>query len=130
MEVLQHIRYKGAAFQVWRRHAWPAEPNGWHQAHSYCLVCPGCLRVWAEVRLDSDPWCYAVPGFCEECQSPPETHWLLGVKGSILLEEGLGNVDLPLLDALPEELLRREFRIHLQALEHLKELVPQEETVG
>lgn len=86
---------------------------------SRVLVCPRCLISWAHLdfkhqhgRLPAD--CLEPTGhFCGECgpglqedETPP---------GSILWYPG-HDLDLPLLYALPEDLLRREFFIHLKHL--------------
>lgn len=94
----------------------PGQPPG-YVARSHCLFCPKCERVWAHLRLIGQDGKHAactwpVAQSCAQCQVI--TPWL-PVPGSLLVEEGWGVIDLELLWALPEPLLRREFDLHLKA---------------
>ena len=83
------------------------------------LVCPKCLKQWAHLDFqavlrkgDREDCLWPIGAFCENCaitdkDSPPA--------GSILIYYGYGcNIDEALLDVLPTELLKREFKIHLR----------------
>jgi hypothetical protein len=54
-----------------------------------------------------------VAQFCEDCNERDE--WV-PVPGSIFSEEGWGIIDDSLLAVLPEELIAREFYLHIKAL--------------
>jgi hypothetical protein len=88
--------------------------NSTHSAYSYCLVCPSCTRVWASHRLSGDRLLWPRAGFCEDCPSSVDN--LRPVPGSILVQEGLDVIDDALVEALPLELLKREYDLHTKVL--------------
>jgi hypothetical protein len=102
-----------AIFQIEREHSFGAAG---HTARSYCLVCPSCLSIWAKFRMEGDPFCWPVAQFCRRC--PVFADGLRPVPGSLLIQHGLDTIDDSLLLALPEELLIREFTLHLEALDN------------
>lgn len=83
-----------------------------HVAKSHTLFCPRCCQIWAILKFPDDECVWPVPQFCENCQ-PEEGTWQ-PVPGSLLAEEGYGVIDESLLVALPPDLLRREFTLHLR----------------
>lgn len=100
-------------FEIQREHAWQTDSGGWKSAEPMVLVCPKCLRAWAHLDLgEGILWPRAA--YCEDCAVADPWH---PVPGSILTEEGYGSIDTPLLDALPETLLCREFRLHMRELD-------------
>jgi hypothetical protein len=93
-----------------REHAFNDQHN---VAVSQLLICPRCHKTWAKLEFDGDRCAWPVAQFCENCNEPDE--WI-PVPGSLLNEEGWGIIDDSLLAALPEELVRREFNLHIKAL--------------
>lgn len=82
-----------------------------NSATSQLLVCPACHTIWARlIMVDPQP-AWPVAQTCEACTLSDE--WI-PVPGSLLVEEGWGIIDDSLLQALPEELLRREFDLHMR----------------
>jgi hypothetical protein len=63
------------------------------------------------LRFDDDKYVWPVAQFCELCNERDD--WI-PVPGSLLHEEGWGIIDDSLLAALPEELVRREFLLHIK----------------
>lgn len=99
-------------FHVHRHHSFGPDT---HVAKSHALFCPGCQTVWAILKFVDDNEVWPVAQFCERCRPPAfEAGWF-PVPGSILVEEGWGVVDESLLTALPPELVKREFTLHLGA---------------
>lgn len=100
------------SFAIHREHSFgrPGEPPG-YLAKSHCLFCPRCQRLWATLAIQGEFLIWPVAQTCSECQISDE--WM-PVPGSLLAEEGFGVIDLELLWALPEPLLRREFDLHLK----------------
>jgi hypothetical protein len=83
-----------------------------HVATSCLLVCPACRRSWAELKFVDDSFVWPRSQFCEQCWHTDEWH---PVPGSLFVEEGWGVIDDSLLKALPDDLLLREFNLHLKA---------------
>lgn len=84
-------------------------------AVSQLLVCPACHRCWAKLLLADEPLAWPRAAFCAMCG---QSDMLRPVPGSLLLEEGLGAIDESLLDALPQPLLEREFKLHEKAIDN------------
>lgn len=82
-------------------------------AKSHGLICPQCRRQWATLKFTDDALVWPVAQFCENHPIPDE--WM-PVPGSILNEEGWGVIDDSLLAVLPDELVVREFHLHIKAL--------------
>lgn len=93
---------------VYREHSF----SGGHCAQSHMLVCPCCCKIWGWFKVHDDELLYPRAQSCEACNV--EDDWM-PVPGSILVEEGWGVIDEELLKALPDELVKREFRLHLEA---------------
>jgi hypothetical protein len=96
--------------------------DGWSWSGNEVLICPRCLRQWAHLDYgcpmahDEPVGCLSPTGaFCGECGEGYSD-----VPAGSILYAGYNLLDLPLLYALPENLLRREFEIHLKHL--MKEL--------
>lgn len=85
-------------------------------AKSHALFCPGCQEVWAILRFVDEDEVWPVAQFCEHCVPSRfiESPWY-PVPGSLLVEEGWGVIDEALLAVLPEQLLKREIKLHLKA---------------
>jgi len=94
---------------VHREHSFDSQS---HVAWSIMLICPRCQHPWAVLKFleDQDVWPEAA--YCEFCGIKDDWH---PVPGSVLVEEGWGVIDDSLLGALPENVLRREFNLHLRA---------------
>lgn len=102
--------------QVQRPRAWTydeSEPKGYSYAHSLALVCPKCLAQWAVLSF-AEPDHHVQGMWCSRCTPADPTFHPGMIPGSIL---GTYNIDYPLLEALPEALLRREFELHLKEYE-------------
>jgi len=96
-------------YHVERHHSFS---NSTHVAVSTILVCPACTRTWAMLLLEGDTFAWPRSAFCGCISYADEWH---PVPGSILIEEGWGVIDDSLLAALPDELVKREFQLHMQA---------------
>jgi hypothetical protein len=85
-----------------------------HVAQSHVLVCPVSGQPWAYLLIEGDDYIEPRGVFC-----PLHTQraWNSPVPGSILYEEAFGLIDSSLLKALPDELVRREFKLHLKEVE-------------
>lgn len=115
--MIQHIQLLDTTEHfVIKREAFTADG---YPVYSRCFVCPFCVRVWANIsKGDSlaaatQDWHRPEGVPCELCESV-EHH----IAGSILeYSITFNGLDLDLLDALPEPLLRREFELTLKAFE-------------
>ena len=107
----------GMHFFIDREHSFTPNGEGWYVAKSKLLVCPKCRRIWAVLEFDDDELVWPVAQSCEECNIRDE--WM-PVPGSILEEEGRGVIDTALLNALPEDEVRREFNLHLKAYQETR----------
>ena len=101
--------------RLWQVDRWFSFADSHKVAVSHCLVCPACGRTWATLSFPDDRLIWPVAAFCGCTQDADD--WR-PVPGSILVEEGYGEVDDSLLNALPGDLLRREFELHLKAFSH------------
>lgn len=99
-------------YYVHREHAFHSGYGGWMVPVSYLLVCPQCFETWGMVKYLEDRQAWPVSQYCAACGVKDDWH---PVPGSILLEEAYGTIDTALLAALPEELIRREFDLHMKA---------------
>jgi hypothetical protein len=83
------------------------------------LTCPQCLDVWCTIIPEDNesPSCHdVVPATCVHCTAA--SRWMYPVPGSIINDwTGLGGWDDDLLEALPEDLVKREFELTLKAWE-------------
>ena len=101
-------------------HSWTVSredhSNG-YPVFSKILICPICLELWAKITLAGDHfWCaHSIP-----CVAHPSGFHrdLRPVPGSILDMASAPGIDEPLLSSLPVELLRREFNLHIKALNY------------
>lgn len=101
---------------IHRNHSFPGLTlEGWHVAHSRLLVCPQCWNAWALLKFVDDTYAWPTAQFCKDCSPPVQEFGWFPVPGSLLVEEGWGVIDSALLNALPEDLLRREFDLHMEA---------------
>lgn len=92
--------------------AWCLGRGGW-PLYNTVVICPVCLRHWLRFQLEDHPrawtcWCWS----CQSCTAE-RTEF----PGTLLEIPGTGAFDEVLLEALPEQLLRREFEIHLKAFQ-------------
>lgn len=109
----------GSEWLVTRVHREHSFHQQTHVAKSHALFCPACQEVWAILKFedDDDDYVWPVAQFCEHHKPEgltKQSGWF-PVPGSILVEEGWGVIDDSLLRALPKELLRREFDLHVRA---------------
>lgn len=85
-------------------------------ARSRVLVCPLCRTVWAELHVEGSNAYEAYTVSCSLCQWHHQGYeFLHPVPGSLLDNPTVGGVDWPMLDSLPEALLRRELELTLKA---------------
>lgn len=113
----QRLLVEGAPYEIDRPRSWPSEfaDDSWMFAASVALICPRCLRMWAVLAFEGDADIRPEGAYCR--RHIPRDLWFSNrprVPGSILTGYSW---DRPLLAALPEPLLRREFELHLQRLE-------------
>ena len=106
---MDHGRYD--VWDIEREHSYAA---GLRTALSHSLVCPGCNVLWAKHLIEGDHWIWPRAQFCEECEIIPDA-WH-PVPGSLLVNEGFDTIDESLLDALPLDLLKREYQLTEKAL--------------
>lgn len=103
-------------FEVQREWSWVSTPpDGWSIARSYAYICPVCLKQWAVTLLEGDQEYVIQAAYCER-HHPANWNPTWCVPGSILVGHG-DYLDWPLLDVLPEELLRREFNLAMKEIE-------------
>lgn len=98
--------------RLWEIHRCFSYAESTKVAVSHCLVCPACGRTWAILSFPDEKLLWPRAAFCGCTADRDDWH---PVPGSILVEEGYGSVDDSLLNALPAELVRREFLLHLKA---------------
>lgn len=117
----QTLLVEGQVAEITRSFSWRTEGDGWSYAGNRLLVCPRCQRTWAfldfgqPMGFEEPAGCiWPVAAVCERCPAVGPVP-----AGSLLqaISADGRNFDLPLLWALPESLLRREFNLHLTALE-------------
>ena len=97
--------------RLWEIERWFSFADSTKVAVSHCLICPACGRTWATLSFPDDRLIWPRAAFCG-CLNYRDD-WL-PVPGSLLVEEGYGAVDDQLLLALPPDLLRREFDLHMK----------------
>lgn len=102
-------------FEFDRAPSFQTPHGGWLSPRSFQLVCPWCGKVWAHSQIGEERWLEPRPVPCESCPPSPES-WLLAPPGSLFPPLGCELIDEPMLEALPLELLKREFL--LRSKEH------------
>lgn len=87
------------------------------------MVCPICRQIWAELEIEGSKVFQPRMVSCVQCnwKGSPGYEWLNPVAGSLLDNWTAHGVDWSLLDALPPELLEREFLLTLAAAERCPE---------
>lgn len=94
--------------------SWREDIGGW-PVYSSVLVCPTCLVTWASLKVDNREDIFQVEGTsCEACN---RTNHYLRIPGSLLYNSTCNGTDWGLIDAMPSDLVRREFLLHLRANE-------------
>lgn len=84
---------------------------------SKALVCPICLTVWATLTIQGQPYHHPQAVSCEACWWKDEViHIVPGALTDDLNIPQWG-MDTGLLDALPFDLVRREFELYLRIFE-------------
>jgi hypothetical protein len=85
-----------------------------YPVYSGLMVCPECCQIWAKLTIEGEPFYEArsIPCVNHPTHSHPD---LRPVPGSLLDNPTCNGIDESLLAALPEDLLRREFDLHLKA---------------
>jgi hypothetical protein len=86
--------------------------GGW-PVYSRALICPYCLRCWAQLRVTTQDYFSLEPVSCLQCNRSTE---LNPIPGSLLDSQICNGIDWGLIDVLPEPLLRREFNLTLEAI--------------
>lgn len=113
------LRDKWGEFQSYYVHREHSYHEQTHVAHSHMLVCPACRDQWAELKFVQDRLVFPRAQFCEGCRlnihdlNETDRGWY-PVPGSLFVEEGWGVIDDSLLRVLPDELVQREFRLHME----------------
>lgn len=88
---------------------------GW-PIYSSVFVCPVCCEVWAKTEVEGDSVHEARGVCCPTCiWDRGKLQFLSPVPGSLLDNWTCGGVDWPMLDAMPPDLLYREFELTLKA---------------
>src|SRR6266849_624663 len=90
-----------------------------YPAYSGVMFCPVCCLIWAKLTIETGEFtlfrgartipCEKHSQACHEDRRP--------VAGSLLDNPTANGIDEPLLAALPPDLLKREFDLHLKAFE-------------
>jgi hypothetical protein len=100
---------------------WSCDRDPFSQGYpvqSGLFICPECCHLWAKLTLAKETNFYearSIPCHRHPSYSHPD---LRPVPGSILDNPSCNGIDLPLLMSMPEDLLRREFDLHLKAYQH------------
>lgn len=102
----QTLLIEGSIFTIERARSWPSEysDDAYNYAHSLALICPRCLERWAVMAFEGDNDLHPQGAYCANHGD-----------GRLLLN--FGPIDIPLLLALPLELLKRELLLTLKRLE-------------
>lgn len=87
---------------------------GGYPVYSGLLICPICLKTWARLTLDGIDFHEARTAPCQAHSAACHPD-LRPVAGSLLDNPTINGYDSVMLDVLPEQLLRREFDLHLKA---------------
>lgn len=78
-------------------------------------VCTQCGRQWAHLAVPKGDWVvWSYPMSCIKCK-PSELYPLQAFPGSLIHQQPYPpyNIDEDLLNTLPDELIQREFQIHV-----------------
>jgi hypothetical protein len=91
--------------------------NG-YPVYSGLMVCPICRKIWATLSLETGEYKLFHEARTIPCEKHPEACHpdLRPVAGSLLDNFTANGYDGPLLDELPEPLVRREFELHMKSL--------------
>lgn len=97
-------------------HSFPREElSEGYKIPSIALVCPVCVQIWGRCTIPGSSLWVPEMVSCEACDWSDILH---PVPGSIISNNHpTSGVDWALLDALPEELLRREFNLTVRNYE-------------
>lgn len=102
-----------------RAGAWQhGSSEGWTTHQNLGFVCPVCCKVWGVLSSGQGELVFTTS--CCSRHAGQGEYSFSRVDGSLLYSYSTfeyGNFDLPLLAALPPELLRREFDLHLNHFE-------------
>src|ERR1700678_662890 len=81
------------------------------------MYCPVCCKIWAWLAyLEGGDLSLSEPRMIPCDQHPEACHPdLRPVAGSLIDNPTANGYDVPLLEALPESLLRREFELHMKS---------------
>lgn len=102
-------------FSFPRAGAWSTTGLGWSSPIPLGFVCPVCCKVWGILAIEERELIFTASPCVRHAGYSPYR-----VDGSLLYSYSTfeaGNFDVALLDALPPELLRREFELHLNHYE-------------
>lgn len=99
----QTLLVENALYEIERERGWQVDGDAYGFAHSLAYVCPKCHKIWA------------ILAFAEEDTHIQGAYCAQHGDGRLLLH--YGSIDEPLLENLPEELLKRELLLTLDRLE-------------
>lgn len=101
--------------------SWSNDTAGWSMARSHAWFCIACWDFWAISKLE-DLYGGQLIVRTHPCEKHRDSdHEELIIPGSIIPDigyPGWGLIDWPLLEALPVDLLRREFNLHMAFAEN------------
>lgn len=87
-----------------------------YPVYSSLLVCPICCETWARISIEDSRVYEPRMVSCVKCKWWHKGHeHLHPVPGSLIDNWTCGGVDWPMLDSMPEGLLRRELELTLRA---------------
>lgn len=129
MLVRETILLDNVCYELQREHSFETPSGGWISPRSSLLVCPGCQRTWAWMQIGEETTLWPHAAFCSRCPAPRE-NWLMGPPGSLLFPLGYCIFDEPLLEALPPELLLREFNLHIEWMNTLQNSIDNRYILG
>ena len=90
--------------------------DGWTSSQALGFVCPTCCKIWGVLSCQEQELYFIT----RHCSIHATSKGEKPVDGSILYDYSViehGNFDLPLLAVLPQQLLAREVKLHLQHFE-------------
>src|SRR5215467_2501506 len=82
---------------------------------SRAKLCPQCLEVWAIIKKDESNEAFAIES--QRCAGCPPQFFSEPIPGSLIEDRTTLDLDLDLIDYLPDELKQREFDLLVRTLE-------------
>lgn len=86
--------------------------------YSGVMFCPVCCQIWAKLTMETGEFSLFHEARTIPCSKHPQAchEDLRPVAGSLLDNPTANGYDIPLLEALPPDLLEREFRLTMSSL--------------